>query len=310
MIVYNQYANSPMKISRPTLIGFLAPLLWAASLPFIKQCSPAVGAFYLAAIQYLVSGCFGILYFSLSSRKPLSVYARPRFPHRLILFTGYFVLLYPAIHLVQKQNFPGVVLLNYLWPTCTLLFTLAFLKLSFHRKKLFFGTLLVIIGLAVEILPSRVLGVNAVGASVEPLPYAMAFAAAVSWGLYSALNRKWGELAGGVEAIPLLMFSAGAFLLCLAVFTEKTPTFSPEILGPLVYLCAMPFMANIAWDIGTRNGNLPLLSLICDFIPWIALTITALYLNIPLSPLTLISAFLIVLGAVVSRLALVPVKAS
>jgi drug/metabolite transporter (DMT)-like permease len=302
--------NSPMKICRPTIIGIIAPLLWATSLPFIRQCSPEVGPFHLAAIQYLVSGVFGIIYFTVTSQKPLAVYSCPRFVHRLMLFTAYFVLLYPAIYLVQTPNFPGVLLLNYLWPTFTLLFTLALIRQPFCRSKLLLGTALVVLGLAVEILPSKVIGIGTVDTSFEPIPYAMAFAAAAFWGLYSSFNRKWGELAGGVAAVPLLMFSAGTVLLLLATLTEGLPSFSRNILGPLVYLCLMPFMANVAWDIGTRNGNLPLLSLVCDFIPWVALTMTSLYLEIPLGPLTLLSAFLIVIGAVISRLALMPARAS
>ena len=297
-----------MKINRPTLIGLVAPLLWATSLPFIKQCSSDIGAFYLPAIQYLASGCLGFAYFVVTSRRPCEGWKRPRFPHRLILFTSYFVLLYPAIFLVQKANFPGVLLLNYLWPTFTLLFTLALVRQPVQPTRLVCGTVLVMIGMVLEIFPNQVLAAGAADSSVEVVPYVMAFGAAVSWGLYSALNRKWGDSAGGVQAIPVLMFSAGMLLLALAAWTEEFPTFSTETAAPLIYLCVMPFLANVAWDIGTRHGNLPVLSLVCDFIPWISLTLTALYLEVPLGIATILSAGLIVIGAVVSRLALVPVR--
>jgi drug/metabolite transporter (DMT)-like permease len=299
-----------MKISRATLIGLIAPLLWATSLPLIKLCSGQIGAFYLPAIQYLMSGTFGLVYFCATARRPFEVYNRPKFLPRLVLFTAYFALLYPAIYLVQKPNFPGVLLLNYLWPTFTLLFTLVLLRLPFGPLKLLLGTILVVIGLALEILPSKVFGITASGGSVEPFPFAMSFSAAICWGLYSALNRKWGDIAGGVQAVPLLMLCAGIALLVLATFVDQAPTFPPKIIVPLIYLCATPFLANVAWDIGTRHGNLPLLSLVCDFIPWISLTLTAIYLDIQLEATTLVSAFLIVVGALVSRLALLPTRLS
>lgn len=299
-----------MKIRTETLIGFIAPILWATSLPFIKRCSTDIGPFYQAAIQYLFSGVFGIIYFLIIGRRPLAVYSRPRFIPRLILFTSYFVLLYPAIHLVQTSNFPVVLLLNYLWPTFTLLFTLVLLKQPFERFRLYCGTALVVLGLALEILPNKVLGAHSAGPSIDTIPYVLAFAAAAAWGLYSSFNRKWGELAGGVDAIPLLMFSAGTILLIIAMLVEPFPRITSPIIAPLIYLCLMPFAANIAWDIGTRSGNLPMLSLVCDFIPWVALTVTALYLGIELGSQTVLSALLIVVGAVVSRFALLPHKAS
>jgi len=296
-----------MKAIHPTLIGLVAPLLWSSALPFVKNTSPDIGALYLPAIIMISSGCLGILYFSATGQRCWDAFKSPRFFPRWCLFATNLLLLYPAVHIVKKPNFPGVLLLNYLWPTFTLLFTLILTRQPVKPFKLLIGCCLVLIGLAVEILTNTIIGTTE-GTEVEPIPYTLAFGAAVSWGLYSAFNRKWGESAGGVQAVPLLMLITGAALLILAALSEVPPKFSSETLAPLIYLCCMPFFSNVAWDIGTRRGNLALLSLVCDFIPWVALTLTALYLKIPLGETTLISAVLIVFGAIVSRFSLIQPK--
>jgi hypothetical protein len=70
----------------------------------------------------------------------------------------------------------------------------------------------------------------------------------------------------------------------------------------------VPFVSNVCWDIGTRKGNLNSLSLLADFIPWLSLTITAVYLKIPIGYATWAAAVLIVIGALVSRYSLKAAK--
>lgn len=296
-----------MKANHPTLIGIIAPLLWSTTLPCIKKCSPDIGALYLPAIQCLTSGSLGFLYFGVTGQGCLDSLKCPRFVPRLCIFMLYFLMLYPAVHIVQKPNFPGVLLLNYLWPTFTLLFTLALTRQAVKPFRLLVGSCFVVVGLGIEILPNTIVA-GSVSAQVDPIPYMLAFGSAVAWGLYSAFNKQWGDAAGGAQAIPLLMLITGIALLILAALSESGPRFSSDTVLPLTYLCSAPFFANVAWDIGTRRGNLPLLSLVCDFIPWIALTLTALYLEIQLGEATIISAVLIVCGAVISRLSLLPAR--
>lgn len=283
-----------------------APILWAASLPLAKQCSPALGMYTTAALPYLASGLIGVLWMGFVIKKnPFAAARAPRFFHRLGLFTLYFILLYAAIGTVPLADFPIVILLNYLWPTTTLLFTLGITRLPFKKHLLIFGTVLVVIGIALETLSSNVLNYSIEESSFQGVPYLCAFAAAVTWGLYSALNRKWGPQGGGADAVPILMLGASFVLFMFRFYSEESSRFPSEVILPLLYLSCMPFIAHACWDIGTRLGNLPFLSLMCDFIPWAALTLTALYLTVEIGTSTWLSAVLIVTGAVISRYSLV-----
>ena len=256
--------------------------------------------------MYCFSGLFGTLWTVVVRRSNpwrRTLLVSKRFVLRLCIFVVYFICLYWAIGIVSLANYPVVILLNYLWPTFTLLFSLALMRQPYRLWLLSAGTTLVVIGICLEILGSQVFGVLNT-APWEPLPYFLAFTAAVCWGIYSGLNRKWGNSAGGADAIPALMTVTGIIFLPIAFFTHKTPHPTAETIVPIVYLCLVPFTSNVCWDIGTRQGNIALLSLLADFIPWVSLTLTAVYLNVDIGICTWISALLIVLGAAISRISL------
>lgn len=303
-----QHCKTSMKknLNRQTAIGIIALLLWSTTLPFAKQCADEIGPFSTIAIAYSISGLIGICWTAIFQRKnPLQwkIIGSRRFAVRLSMFITYFLLLYSAIGIVNLTNYPIVILLNYLWPTFTLMFSLLLFPQNYRGKILAFGTTLILTGICVEVLHSQVVATSE-AISMQPVPYLLSFLGAVTWGLYSALNRKWGTSNGNGEEIPAIMMGIGLFFAILAFFRQETVHLNSQIILPLSYLCVIPFTANVCWDIGTRLGNLNALSLLADLIPWISLTVTALYLNVAIGISTWIAAVLIVFGAVVSRYSL------
>jgi len=92
--------------------------------------------------------------------------------------------------------------------------------------------------------------------------------AAFMWGLYTVLSRMWGTLAGGVIALPFVMLLSSLVLFGLRFWFNEVSHFPPEVYLPLAYVLAVPYVANVCWDIGTRRGSITLLSLLADGLPW------------------------------------------
>lgn len=209
--------------------------------------------------------------------------------------------LYSAIGLVSRPQLPLVTLLNYLWPTFTLLFAISIFKLPVNKARLALGSTIVIAGLALEILSDWTLTTTL--ARNEYAAFAFALLAAIFWGLFSSLNRLWSTPPLH-SVLPWLMGVAAIVLFALAALFPHPFHLSTETYIPLLYLALLPYLANLCWDTGTRLGNLPVLSLLADFIPWLSLTMSAIYLGIAIPSSTLTSALLIVAGAVLSRTAM------
>jgi drug/metabolite transporter (DMT)-like permease len=290
------------------LIGCVALLLWASVIPFAKHCSEEIGPLTVGALQYAAGGFIGLLSnlalgkFGAADREFLK---SPQFYGRAALFSTYVTLLYFAIGTVDRSDLPVVTLLNYLWPTATMLLSVWLLKQPFKLIPLLLGSGIVIVGLGIEIV-----GVNFYQVASDPhdgetlLAFFAAGAAAVTWGLYTVLNRLWGLKAGGVVGLPFVMLFASALLFLLRTLFGESSQFPAEVYLPLTVLLLVPYLANVCWEVGTRLGSITLLSLLADGLPWASLTVANLYLGIAIGSKTWTSAALIVSGALLSRWAL------
>lgn len=248
-------------------------------------------------IYYLVTGKL--------RRDELGFLKRRHFYFRTCLFTGYLVLFYFAIGIIDRSELPLITLLNYLWPTFTMLLSVIILKQPSRLPILLLGSVIVFVGLAIEIVGENMLAIITSGGSVKTAIAAVsATVAAFTWGLYTVLNRKWGEKAGATLALPFVMLIASAALGVLRWAFEEQSSFTPDVYLPLTYLLFIPFLANVCWDVGTRRGSITVLSLLADGLPWASLTVASLYLGIAIDARTWISAVLIVSGALISRYSL------
>jgi len=69
----------------------------------------------------------------------------------------------------------------------------------------------------------------------------------------------------------------------------------------LVGYCLLGFLAFRAWDYGMAKGSVVILSLAADFIPWISLLVSAVFLSVEVLWQARIAAVVLVLGAIVTR---------
>lgn len=114
-----------------------------------------LGPLKSVGLQYLVSGILGLLtaHFCGQLRlSELSYFKNREFYFRTLLFVAYTSLLYFAIDTASRDKLPVVTLLNYLWPTLTMVLSVALISQPYRPVLLVAGSAIVVCGLALEIV--------------------------------------------------------------------------------------------------------------------------------------------------------------
>jgi drug/metabolite transporter (DMT)-like permease len=134
------------------------------------------------------------------------------------------------------------------------------------------------------------------------LAYAMTFTGAVSWGLYSALSRRAGDETGGGAVMPFFQLTL-ALLLPVSFMPGMATWGNLTALGFAIMTgyCFLEYLAYQGWDHGMRKGNVVILSLCADFIPWLSLFATSILLGVDIGGKTVVSAISLVMGAMITR---------
>jgi drug/metabolite transporter (DMT)-like permease len=250
--------STPSPSRASTVVGACSLLFGGTSIPFARKCAQDIAPFTTASGILILGSFFGAGLFGalgIFSVRRASFLRDPGFWWRTAMFIAYFALLYTAVIFRQRVRLAWFII----------------------------GSLLVLSGIAVELLGARVLTVLSSQSSLnERVAYAAAFLAACIWGVSSALSRKWGMRSGGVAAIPFVFLCAGVLMLPGRWLFGETSTIRPDTWPALIFLCVAPLFGHLCWDVGMRRGNIVLPSLLADTLPWISLTFAQLYLGIPI----------------------------
>ena len=288
----------------PTLLGLAAILLWSSSVAFGRSLTEQLGPLTSAALIYSLGGILGWGYWLVSGSTPrLST-----FDWRYLLGCGGLFLVYMLSFYLglgtarNRAQALGVGLLNYLWPMLTLLFSIVLLKI---RANMLFipGMLAGALGVLLVTTP----GDAAIWASFRQnvfqnaAPYMLGILAAVSWGLYSALSRKWGgEAEGG--AVPLFMLLTGAILGLARVLVAEETHWTGRALLELAYMAVGPNLAYMFWERAMQKGDIILVASCSYFTPLLSTLISSLYLGVLLGWQLWLGCGLIITGALMSNL--------
>ncbi len=289
----------------PTLAGACSVLIWGGALPIVKVVEDQIGPLAFMGFTYATMVAFGVLTHWLRRRPPLeeAIVRNPYFYARWLFFVLHEGLLITGIYLVQKRHMPFVILINYLWPTAIILCSVMFAAVKIARWWAFLlGSLIVLLSMLPEILGSSGLTPELFSRRADCLAYLVVFIGAISWGMYSALSRRAGEATGGAAVLPIFQATLGlalplSFLPGMATWTRLTP----ESALLLVAYCFLLFVAYGAWDLGMRQGNVVILSLFADLIPWLSLGATSLMLHVAIGRNAVFSAGVLVVGATLTR---------
>jgi drug/metabolite transporter (DMT)-like permease len=203
------------------------------------------------------------------------------------------VCFYLAIgYSTERQQVLEVAMINYLWPS----FTLAFSGPILHKKVrgyLIIGLVVSTLGVFLALIQSGPFSLESFKENLRlnHLPYILAFIAALCWGLYSNLSRKWGGY-DDIGAIPVFLLVTGLMLFAVKHFFigNEASKWTSTVGLQFIYMVVFPSLLSYAfWDIGIRKGNHTLLASL------------SLYLRIAIGLNLWIASFLVVVGAIICK---------
>jgi drug/metabolite transporter (DMT)-like permease len=291
-------------MNRATLSGFLAILAWSSTVAFSRALGESLGALTSGAIIYSLGGLFGLL---AAARQPGGLRRFGAQPRRYLLGCGslfviYMILLYLAIGLAESRaQVLAIGLANYLWPALIMLFSIPILG-NRPRPWLAPGILLALAGTGLAVFadgPGDLAGL--LRARNGLLPVELALGAALAWGLYSNLARRWASGEGG--AVPLFLLASGLAFLLLRQAAGESSRWDWSLVPTLVYMALFPaWLGYQLWDFAMQRGDLTLVTAASYFTPLLSTLISLLVLGIAPSPQLGLAALLVSLGAVLSKL--------
>jgi drug/metabolite transporter (DMT)-like permease len=218
-----------------------------------------------------------------------------------LLFIGYMLLLFLAVGLADtRQQVLEVGLLNYLWPSFTILLTVLLLTKT-ARWLILPGTILALAGMFLVLTQGGHVSWHSFSSNLaeNPIAYLFGFTAAISWALYSVLTRKWagGQRTGAVE---LFLVTTAASLLLICYFIEEPRAWNLQSGAEIVILGLATYLAYGFWDTAMRKGNVVLLAAGSYLTPLFSTIVSCIYLAVTPKPILWVGCVMLVAGSLIS----------
>ncbi len=265
--------------NRATLIGLVAIFLWSSIVSLIRSVSEHLGPTGGAAMMYSVASVFLLL--SVGFGRPWE------FPRRYLLwgsllFVAYELCLALSIgyaHTGRQAIEVGMV--NYLWPTFTIVAAIAF-----NRQKANFlivpGFVLSVVGIGWVLGGEQGFDLPGMLGNVRdnPLSYGLALAGALIWAGYCTATAR---IAGGKNGVTLffMLVSVALWIKYLAAGGGGMVFSVPAVVYLVLAAAAMGF-GYAAWNVGILHGNVTVLAGASYFIPVLSAALSTLVLRTPL----------------------------
>jgi drug/metabolite transporter (DMT)-like permease len=286
-----------------TACGIGAILLWSTIVALARSLSEQVGPITSAAAVHLIAGLASGLHLVGSSQGVTRIRQLPR---RYLwgcgaLFVTYMLVLFLGVGLAgNEQQVLEVGLLNYLWPTLTILFSLLLLN---KRASLLVvpGTLAALLGVICVLTQGSQISWSAFVQNVaaNPTAYTLGLTAAVSWALYSNLTRRWaGDGPGG--GVDVFLPATGILLLIVALAAGEEGCWRARTCAETVFLGLVTWVAYRLWDVAMRTGNLILVAACSYLTPLFSTIVTCLYLGVEPGQRLWLGCVLIVSGSLMT----------
>jgi drug/metabolite transporter (DMT)-like permease len=278
--------------SSATAIGVIAVFLWSC-LALLTTLTAGIPAFELLALSFGVAfvaslcilGRHGSAGFQ-SWRQPWSVWVTG--------FVGIFA--YHALYFFALKAAPPAEasLIAYLWPLLIVLLS-SFSAGERLRKRQLLGALLGLAGTAF-IMQLRAPG----DVAAAPIAgYLAAFACALVWSTYSVVNRRFSEVPSSIIGGICGLVTVAGLVCHLAFETTVRPDFTQW--AAIIGLGLGPVgLAFFAWDHATKHGSLAMLGALSYLAPLISTLLLIAVGQSHASPILIIPALLIIVGAVIA----------
>lgn len=264
---------------KATLIGLVAVLLWSSIVGLIRGVSEGLGATAGSAMMHTVASV--ILLFAVGFPN-LRTFPRRYLLWGSLLFVAYELCLSLSIgYASNSREAVEVGMVNYLWPTFTLIAAILFNR---HRASLL-------------ILPGFILSIAGVGwvlggdqgfdiaemlvnVKANPLSFGLAFAGALIWAAYCTVTAK---IANGKNGVTLFFMLTSLTLWAkYAINGGGAMDFDLRTVIYVVLASGAIGFGYAAWNIGILRGNVTILAGASYFIPVFSSALAAKLLKSPL----------------------------
>lgn len=289
-----------MNSKKATLIGLAAVVLWSSIVGLIRGVSDHLGATGGAAMIYSVASVF--LIFSVGFPK-LSTFPKRYLVWGSLLFVVYELCLSLSIGYANTaRQAIEVGMVNYLWPTFTLISAIAFTK---QRANLLIvpGFILSMLGICWVLGGDQGLDLASMLVNIQdnPLSYGLAFAGALIWAAYCTVTTKFAQGKNGVTFFFILV----SLTLWIKYFTGDHAAMvftTPAVIYLFLAAAAMGF-GYAAWNVGILHGNVTVLAGASYFIPVFSSALSAVLLSAPLPKSFWVGSSLVCAGSILCWLA-------
>lgn len=266
-----------------TLAGLVAILLWSSTVALARRISEQLGPLTAGAAVYLTASVFLTGIFLLKERSLRKLW---RLPRRYVLGCGALFLIYTlavfmALGLAaDRSQTIEVGLLNYLWPALTILFSLWILG-NKASLGLIPGTGFALLGVVLVLTQGAAPSWSSFVTNIlsNPVAYGLGLVAAISWGLYSNLARRWGT-ADSEGAVLLFTLAAGIAFALLRVLRAEAGVVNLRVIGEVAFLGSATALGYLFWDIAMRKGNVMLVAACSYLTPFFSTVVSSVYLRV------------------------------
>lgn len=281
--------------NKATLIGLIAILLWSSLVGTIKIVSENFGAIAGTALIYSIAT---ILLFFIIGAPKLRDFSRRYLIWGSLLFVSYELCFSLSISFSHNgQQAIEVSMLNYLWPTLTIISTILF---NNQKTNLLIipGGILPLIGISWVLSGEQEINIWLMIENVKdnPLSYSLALIGAFIWSAYCIVTIKCAK---GKNEVTLFFFLTALVLwikYCLS--DENTIIFSYSAIIFLLLAAISIGFGYASWNYGVLHGNVTILAGASYFIPIISAALSAFLLHTSLSLLFWQGTGMVCIGAI------------
>ncbi|MBK0062341.1 MULTISPECIES: aromatic amino acid DMT transporter YddG [unclassified Acinetobacter] len=278
-----------------TLIGLSAIVMWASMVGLVKYISAILGPNMSITLIYTFSALIVLAIFRFPNLKLIS-------KKYLIVATTLFIVYelcfsFAIAYSKTSQQAIEVSIVNYLWPSLTILAFVIFKELKFN--------LLILLGLFVSI--SGIIYIQTGNDSFSaqsvvtnlkdnPLSYVLALSGAIIWAFYCVVTRK---MSNGQNPISIFFIGVALTLWLKLGLTHQLvmPTFDLSLSLYLLLAASAVGLGYAAWNIGIIHGNITILVVASYFTPIISSVLAMFLLNTELPVTFWQGTILVTLGS-------------
>ena len=277
---------------KATFIGTSAIIMWSM-LALFTSFTQGIPPFQLLTLTFALGGTVGVLYIFLIKKSGLKSIKQP-LKAWLIGVSGLFGYHFLYFNALSRAPVAEASLIAYLWPLLIVLFS-AFLP---NEKLKWFHILGALIGLSGAFLIIQSKG-NLTFDSAHNIGYLFALGCALTWSIYSVLNRTQASVPRETVAFFCLITAVLAFLSHTLFENWYTPNFKQwlAIIGLGIGPVGLSFYT---WDYGTKNGDIRLLGVLSYLAPLLSTFLLIISTDIEMTWHIAIACCLITFGAIIA----------